>query len=240
MSLWNSSLHVEFVAQLDLDSPVAHKGTDNLNADIGEAQVCPLPQCAPEYVGWVQHPDFGGRMSMRLRVKRMEGRWGGAWQLGGRRGPRGRVEVDFAGDRLRIRSVLIGRRCLDLDGEVGSSSKFFGEVLEVGRHVGDFDMWPVRVWNVARRWQEWCVAFRCVDMPSHHPELELPPECCVCLVGFTPGDVITRTSCSSMGHVFHRCCIDEWLGSNLTCPLCRRLLRGFSEFSEDDYDVLRF
>ena len=43
--------------------------------------------------------------------------------------------------------------------------------------------------------------------------------CSVCLADYEPGDKLcTLPLC---GHVFHRACIDEWLCSHQTCPLCR-------------------
>ena len=43
--------------------------------------------------------------------------------------------------------------------------------------------------------------------------------CSVCLAEYEAGDKLcTLPLC---GHVFHRACIDEWLVSHQTCPLCR-------------------
>ncbi|KAL2334657.1 hypothetical protein Fmac_015870 [Flemingia macrophylla] len=44
-------------------------------------------------------------------------------------------------------------------------------------------------------------------------------ECAVCLTDFTDGDTLRLLpKCS---HVFHPRCIDSWLASNVTCPVCR-------------------
>lgn len=44
--------------------------------------------------------------------------------------------------------------------------------------------------------------------------------CAICLVDFEPCDCVRSLNCC---HVFHRECIDEWLGSRHSqCPLCKR------------------
>lgn len=43
--------------------------------------------------------------------------------------------------------------------------------------------------------------------------------CCVCLSMMKAGDEARRLKCR---HLFHRLCIDRWLGNcRRTCPLCR-------------------
>lgn len=47
-------------------------------------------------------------------------------------------------------------------------------------------------------------------------------ECAICLVEFVDSDILRLlTSCC---HVFHQECIDIWLESHKTCPVCRRNL----------------
>ncbi|KAF7833219.1 putative E3 ubiquitin-protein ligase XERICO [Senna tora] len=44
-------------------------------------------------------------------------------------------------------------------------------------------------------------------------------ECTVCLTQFEPDSEINSLAC---GHVFHKDCLEKWLGYwNITCPLCR-------------------
>uniref|UniRef100_K4AYN5 RING-type domain-containing protein n=1 Tax=Solanum lycopersicum TaxID=4081 RepID=K4AYN5_SOLLC len=67
------------------------------------------------------------------------------------------------------------------------------------------------------------IKFRWFCRPDNH----LPPPftdearyCAVCLY-----DVISGENCRKLpkcGHVFHVECVDAWLQSNRTCPLCRR------------------
>lgn len=47
-----------------------------------------------------------------------------------------------------------------------------------------------------------------------------PDSCAVCLYEFEDQDEIRRlTNCR---HIFHRCCLDRWMGyDQKTCPLCR-------------------
>ncbi|KAH7282285.1 hypothetical protein KP509_35G023500 [Ceratopteris richardii] len=47
-------------------------------------------------------------------------------------------------------------------------------------------------------------------------------DCSVCLSEFKEGEVLRLMP--SCGHLFHKDCIDLWLLSNLTCPLCRSVL----------------
>ncbi|KAI4383332.1 hypothetical protein MLD38_009182 [Melastoma candidum] len=48
---------------------------------------------------------------------------------------------------------------------------------------------------------------------------ELAPQCSVCLSLFKDGDAArVLPNCK---HSFHAECIDKWLGSNATCPVCR-------------------
>ncbi|CAA3015735.1 E3 ubiquitin- ligase RHA2B-like [Olea europaea subsp. europaea] len=48
-------------------------------------------------------------------------------------------------------------------------------------------------------------------------------ECAVCLCKIEVGDEIRELRCD---HLFHRVCLDRWLGyGHMTCPLCRENLR---------------
>ncbi|XP_074571411.1 RING-H2 finger protein ATL8-like [Curcuma longa] len=47
-------------------------------------------------------------------------------------------------------------------------------------------------------------------------------DCAICLAEFVDGDrVRVLPQC---GHGFHAACVDTWLGSNASCPSCRRVL----------------
>ncbi|KAL2484739.1 putative E3 ubiquitin-protein ligase RHA2B [Abeliophyllum distichum] len=47
-------------------------------------------------------------------------------------------------------------------------------------------------------------------------------ECAVCLCKIEEGDEIRELRCD---HIFHRVCLDRWLGyGHMTCPLCRNNL----------------
>lgn len=70
--------------------------------------------------------------------------------------------------------------------------------------------------------------------------LKEPFDCAVCLCEFSEKDKLRLLPMCS--HAFHICCIDTWLLSNSTCPLCRGALYtpGFSiENPIFDYDDLR-
>jgi hypothetical protein len=44
-------------------------------------------------------------------------------------------------------------------------------------------------------------------------------ECAVCLAEITPREVVKQLPACT--HLFHEGCIDEWLWSHRTCPVCR-------------------
>jgi hypothetical protein len=59
-----------------------------------------------------------------------------------------------------------------------------------------------------------------------HSQLRIEQtECTVCLANFQEGERIRLLPCN---HVFHSACIDEWLGRDAHCPLCRFDLRSQS------------
>ncbi|GJM98923.1 hypothetical protein PR202_ga15975 [Eleusine coracana subsp. coracana] len=53
-----------------------------------------------------------------------------------------------------------------------------------------------------------------------------PFDCAVCLTEFADADRLRLLPVC--GHAFHVACIDVWLRSSATCPLCRAALRGFA------------
>ncbi|XP_010678730.2 RING-H2 finger protein ATL47 [Beta vulgaris subsp. vulgaris] len=70
-----------------------------------------------------------------------------------------------------------------------------------------------------------------------------PFDCAVCLCEFCEQDKLRLLPLCS--HAFHISCIDTWLLSNSTCPLCRGSLLGYSglenqEFSLDFWRALSF
>ncbi|KAL0463666.1 UNVERIFIED_CONTAM: putative E3 ubiquitin-protein ligase XERICO [Sesamum latifolium] len=59
-------------------------------------------------------------------------------------------------------------------------------------------------------------------------------ECAVCLCKIDEGDEVRELRCY---HLFHRACLDRWLGyGHMTCPLCRNNLRlppGTAELNQE-------
>ena len=43
--------------------------------------------------------------------------------------------------------------------------------------------------------------------------------CAICLTEFRPRDKVRYFRCN---HTFHQQCIDQWLESKRTCPICRQ------------------
>jgi len=46
--------------------------------------------------------------------------------------------------------------------------------------------------------------------------------CVICMSEYQTGEYIRKLTCC---HVFHKNCIDQWLGANITCPTCKKELR---------------
>lgn len=46
--------------------------------------------------------------------------------------------------------------------------------------------------------------------------------CVICMSEYQTGEYTRKLSCV---HFFHKNCIDQWLGSNYTCPTCKKHLR---------------
>merc|ERR1712029_1152185 len=59
-----------------------------------------------------------------------------------------------------------------------------------------------------------------------NPQKELPEgkrECSICLEEFSRGDERTSLPCL---HGFHSACVNRWLSSRGTCPVCKTLVKG--------------
>ncbi|XP_009612513.1 uncharacterized protein [Nicotiana tomentosiformis] len=50
--------------------------------------------------------------------------------------------------------------------------------------------------------------------------LECKEQCCICLDEYWDGEELAKIDC---GHVYHINCIKEWIKSENSCPICRRL-----------------
>ncbi|KAL8518345.1 hypothetical protein ACS0TY_009644 [Phlomoides rotata] len=61
-----------------------------------------------------------------------------------------------------------------------------------------------------------------LEVTHHHsknPECDESEECAVCLCKIDEGDEMRELRCD---HLFHKVCLDRWLGyGHGTCPLCR-------------------
>jgi len=49
-------------------------------------------------------------------------------------------------------------------------------------------------------------------------EEEGEENCTICMQEFADGDSVRGLPCN---HQFHQLCIDQWLNSNKTCPVCK-------------------
>ena len=48
-------------------------------------------------------------------------------------------------------------------------------------------------------------------------------DCSICLCEFQDDEEITPLPCTAK-HYFHSACIENWLKTNNTCPLCRQVI----------------
>lgn len=56
--------------------------------------------------------------------------------------------------------------------------------------------------------------------PPHTPEIN-PPSCTICLADYLPTEVLRELACKDGAHTFHAQCVDQWLLTRRTCPICR-------------------
>jgi hypothetical protein len=84
-----------------------------------------------------------------------------------------------------------------------------------------------------KRWSK-----RASDMKVEPSKIELPcvhfddPQdavCSICLENYEDNDVLRKLPCK---HLFHEACLDEWLGLNASCPLCKAQLKEEPTTSE--------
>ena len=60
--------------------------------------------------------------------------------------------------------------------------------------------------------------------------------CCICRENFRDTDIVRKIN--SCGHVFHINCVDTWLESNTTCPMCRHDIReSITSRNENDIEI---
>lgn len=70
--------------------------------------------------------------------------------------------------------------------------------------------------------------YRKEDAPEKESEGQ---ECSICLSGFLDGEGVRRLP--QCRHLFHRACIDMWLYSHASCPLCRASVVAVAEALAD-------
>ncbi|XP_041014197.1 RING-H2 finger protein ATL14-like [Juglans microcarpa x Juglans regia] len=74
--------------------------------------------------------------------------------------------------------------------------------------------------------------------PAAGSDEEDQVECAVCLCKIEEGEEIRELRCD---HIFHRICLDRWLGYNrVTCPLCRDSLFMRRNVTELGVELLHF
>jgi len=56
-------------------------------------------------------------------------------------------------------------------------------------------------------------------------------DCCICMCDMEEGEVVTEMPC---GHLFHGGCIQQWLATHNTCPVCREKLATDADIDNND------
>ncbi|KAE9607728.1 putative aminoacyltransferase, E1 ubiquitin-activating enzyme [Lupinus albus] len=93
-------------------------------------------------------------------------------------------------------------------GEIERLSKFkFRRIENDEKHAGNTE-------GPAGGIMTECVA----DSPIERVLSEEDAECCICLSEYDDGVELRQLQC---GHHFHCTCVDKWLHTNATCPLCK-------------------
>ncbi|PKU76694.1 RING-H2 finger protein ATL8 [Dendrobium catenatum] len=78
--------------------------------------------------------------------------------------------------------------------------------------------------------KHWIPAFEYRNMKHEvgGGEAEDAQECVICLSAFNDGEEVKKLP--SCGHLFHAVCIDMWLNSHSSCPLCRRSVQTMRSY----------
>jgi len=205
-----------------------------------EGQALPVRRGAPAYFGWYEHPAFG-RIRARLVVSCIDGQWSGEWEFSGQSGPCRRVMIDPHDGRCVSMKSVAEQQVTELLGRVAKNGTLIGEVIHDGVGDGYFKLSPMEEQQQQQQQkgmqpQPGQVALcngKFAEASSSEGASDLPPECAICLQHFSAGELISRTACSKRGHVFHTCCVQEWLRSQATCPLCRQSLTSEACKSSD-------
>ena len=58
-----------------------------------------------------------------------------------------------------------------------------------------------------------------LSQPFFSIDTEITKSCSICIANLNKTDLVSLLFCK---HLFHTVCIEEWLNSNNTCPLCRK------------------
>lgn len=78
------------------------------------------------------------------------------------------------------------------------------------------------------------ILFRSLEAPKSgdlEEQQEQDVECCICLGVFEDGDKVKVLPLCK--HCFHAECVDKWLCSHSSCPLCRASLRDESQVDSE-------
>ncbi|ORC89122.1 uncharacterized protein TM35_000131260 [Trypanosoma theileri] len=110
-------------------------------------------------------------------------------------------------DFVRVMEEIIARRNLGITEDVDEMS--YEELLELQERIGYASK------GITKEQMRECLAD--VARPSDGT-------CVVCQGEWQEGDAAAESAVElkKCHHVFHRACIEQWLGSNKTCPVCKQ------------------
>lgn len=103
-----------------------------------------------------------------------------------------------------------------------SSRPLLVDLIEL---AGCFNMVDSNDWEqiyvVHQNMEDLVATLPCVKYCRNHGSREKNEQCAVCLYDFEEGEMVRQLNCK---HKFHKGCVDEWLTSKSSCPLCRYVI----------------
>ena len=111
------------------------------------------------------------------------------------------------------------------DAEEGSAEMSYETMLQLGERIGDVktERWKMVAASVIAKlptgkFSAAALSSKTALGTNNDSEMK----CLVCQCEYEEGEDVRTVPC---GHVFHRDCVDEWLGRKDVCPYCSTCIR---------------